>query len=103
LGDLRGSLAWQCGAGGGDSDFELSTQGAARFASQVSRAGNFQYSASGLLLRGWKPVGVTGSEQRCKTDHQPYRQALIPGYEEVLQLAAGAYGMVISGAGPTWL
>jgi homoserine kinase len=37
--------------------------------------------------------------------HQPYRQALIPGYEAVRQaaMAAGALGMVISGAGPTLL
>ena len=37
--------------------------------------------------------------------HQPYRQALIPGYEDVRSaaVAAGAYGMVISGAGPTLL
>jgi homoserine kinase len=37
--------------------------------------------------------------------HQPYRQALIPGYEAVraAAIASGAYGMVISGAGPTLL
>jgi homoserine kinase len=37
--------------------------------------------------------------------HQPYRQALIPGYDTVnaAAVAAGAYGMVISGAGPTLL
>jgi homoserine kinase len=37
--------------------------------------------------------------------HQPYRQALIPGYETVARAAtdAGAYGLVISGAGPTLL
>jgi homoserine kinase len=37
--------------------------------------------------------------------HQPYRQALIPGYEAVRSaaIAAGAYGLVISGAGPTLL
>lgn len=35
--------------------------------------------------------------------HQPYRCALIPGFEEVLKAAsqAGAYGAVLSGAGPT--
>jgi len=37
--------------------------------------------------------------------HQPYRRGLIPGYDlvERAALAAGAYGMVISGAGPTLL
>jgi homoserine kinase len=35
--------------------------------------------------------------------HQPYRQTLIPGYEAVraAALGAGAYGVAISGAGPT--
>lgn len=37
--------------------------------------------------------------------HQPYRLKLIPGFTEVYQsvLQAGAYGLVISGAGPTLL
>ncbi|CAN1208573.1 homoserine kinase [Tumidithrix helvetica PCC 7403] len=37
--------------------------------------------------------------------HQPYRQSLIPGMEAVQKatIEAGAYGMVISGAGPTLL
>ncbi len=37
--------------------------------------------------------------------HQPYRQTLIPGMESVREaaIAAGALGLVISGAGPTLL
>lgn len=37
--------------------------------------------------------------------HQPYRTKLIKGYESVTEaaIAAGAYGLVISGAGPTLL
>jgi homoserine kinase len=37
--------------------------------------------------------------------HQPYRQSLIKGYEAVktAAIAAGAYNLVISGAGPTVL
>jgi len=37
--------------------------------------------------------------------HVPYRKALIPGYDAVVQAAceAGAYGVTISGAGPTLL
>ncbi len=37
--------------------------------------------------------------------HVPYRQTLIPGYDAVTQaaLTAGAYGVTISGAGPTLL
>jgi len=64
----------------------------------------FQYGASGVAAarletgRGdWLRAAL---QDRL---HQPYRQALIPGYEEVRSaaVAAGAYGMVISGAGPT--
>ncbi|MEM9817941.1 MAG: homoserine kinase [Cyanobacteria bacterium P01_D01_bin.6] len=37
--------------------------------------------------------------------HEPYRKSLIPGYDAVTQAAraAGAYGVTISGAGPTLL
>ncbi|MEO1094490.1 MAG: homoserine kinase [Cyanobacteria bacterium J06638_28] len=37
--------------------------------------------------------------------HVPYRKTLIPGYDAVAQaaIAAGAYGVTISGAGPTLL
>ena len=37
--------------------------------------------------------------------HQPYRKALIPNFEavEAAAIAAGAHGVVISGAGPTIL
>ncbi len=37
--------------------------------------------------------------------HQPYRQSLIKGYGDLHRAAleAGAYGLVISGAGPTLL
>jgi homoserine kinase len=60
----------------------------------------------GLLLRGLQ----TGKGEWLQTAlqdklHQPYRQALIPGYDAVnaAAVAAGAYGLVISGAGPTLL
>jgi homoserine kinase len=35
--------------------------------------------------------------------HQPYRAALVPGFERVVEAAAaaGAYGAVLSGSGPT--
>ena len=37
--------------------------------------------------------------------HEPYRAALIPGYSEIKQMAReyGAYGTVISGAGPSMI
>lgn len=89
-------------------DFELSTQEARRvLPSQVSRADAiFNAAHLGLLLRGLE----SGREDWLKAAlqdrlHQPYRQALIPGYESVRSaaLTAGALGLVISGAGPTLL
>lgn len=89
-------------------DFELSTKKARRvLPEQVSRADAiFNTAHLGLLLRGL----ATGRGSWLKAAlqdrlHQPYRQALIPGYEAVhtAAVAAGAYGMVISGAGPTLL
>lgn len=89
-------------------DFELSTSEARRvLPTEVSRADAiFNTAHFGLLLRGL----ATNQEQWLKAAlqdklHQPYRQALIPGYDDVAAaaVAAGAYGMVISGAGPTLL
>ncbi|PIG92346.1 homoserine kinase [Gloeocapsopsis sp. IPPAS B-1203] len=89
-------------------DFELSTAEARRvLPSEVSRGDAiFNTAHLGLLLRGLE----TGNEDWLKAAlqdrlHQPYRQALIRGYEAVQQaaIAAGAYGLVISGAGPTLL
>jgi len=89
-------------------DFELSTKKARRvLPEQVSRADAiFNTAHLGLLLRGLE-TGRGNWLRAALQDrlHQPYRQALIPGYEAVRSaaVAAGAYGMVISGAGPTLL
>ncbi|MTJ52076.1 homoserine kinase [Anabaena sp. UHCC 0253] len=89
-------------------DFELSTSEARRvLPTEVSRADAiFNTAHLGLLLRGL----ATNREEWLKAAlqdklHQPYRQTLIPGYDAVnaAAMAAGAYGMVISGAGPTLL
>lgn len=89
-------------------DFELSTAEARRvLPATYSRADAiFNTAHLGLLLRGLE----TGNGDWLKAAlhdriHQPYRQALIPGYADVAQAAqaAGAYGLVISGAGPTLL
>ncbi|PMB52642.1 homoserine kinase [Fischerella thermalis CCMEE 5201] len=89
-------------------DFELSTKEARQvLPSQVSRADAiFNTAHLGLLLRGLE----TGNGDWLRTAlqdklHQPYRKALIQGYDVVNAAAinAGAYGMVISGAGPTLL
>lgn len=89
-------------------DFELSTQEARRvLPANYSRADAiFNTAHLGLLLRGLE-TGEADWLTAALQDriHQPYRQALIPGYEAVRSaaLSAGAYGMVISGAGPTLL
>ncbi|HLP89964.1 MAG TPA: homoserine kinase [Nostocaceae cyanobacterium] len=89
-------------------DFELSTSDARKvLPSEYSRADAiFNAAHLGLLLRAL----VTGNKawlQAALQDkiHQPYRKALIPGYDAVnaAAIAAGADGMVISGAGPTLL
>lgn len=89
-------------------DFELSTAEArAVLPTQVSRADAiFNTAHLGLLLRGLE-TGRGDWLQAALQDrlHQPYRQGLIRGYEAVRSaaMAAGAFGMVISGAGPTLL
>jgi homoserine kinase len=89
-------------------DFELSTAAARRvLPATYSRADAiFNTAHLGLLLRGLE-TGNADWLRGALHDriHQPYRQALIPGYGEVSHGArsAGAYGLVISGAGPTLL
>ncbi|HAA26607.1 MAG TPA: homoserine kinase [Cyanobacteria bacterium UBA8553] len=89
-------------------DFELSTQQARSvLPTEISRADAiFNVAHLGLLLRALE-TGRGDWLRSALQDrlHQPYRQALIPGYEAVQSaaLTTGAYGMVISGAGPTLL
>jgi homoserine kinase len=89
-------------------DFELSTAEARKVLPQSYSRADAIYNVAhlGLLLRGletgngdWLHVGIGDRI------HQPYRQTLIQGYDTVRSaaLAAGAYGMAISGAGPTLL
>jgi homoserine kinase len=89
-------------------NFELSTAEARKvLPADYSKADAiFNAAHLGLLVRALE----TGNQNwlRCALQdkiHQPYRQSLIKGYEVVQQAAlnAGAYGMVISGAGPTLL
>lgn len=89
-------------------DFELSTKEARSvLPTEVSRADAiFNIAHLGLLLRGLE-TGKQSWLQASLQDklHQPYRKSLIQGYDAVSDAAiiAGAYGMVISGAGPTLL
>lgn len=89
-------------------EFELSTAEARRVLPlQYSRADAvFNTAHIALLLRGiatgngdWIAAGMGDRI------HQPYRKKLIAGYDEVYNAAlkAGAWGLVISGAGPTLL
>lgn len=89
-------------------DFELSTEVARSvLPQQIQRADAiFNVAHFGLLLRGlatnqgeWLRVALADRL------HQPYREDLISGYQELRNeaIAAGAYGLVISGAGPTLL
>jgi homoserine kinase len=89
-------------------NFELSTAEARQvLPATYSRADAvFNISHLAMLLRGLE----TGNGQWIQTGladriHQPYRQQLIQGYADVEKaaVAAGAYGLVISGAGPTLL
>lgn len=89
-------------------DFELSTAEARKvLPAEYSRADAiFNAAHLGLLLRGLE-TGNGDWLQAGTLDriHQPYRQTLILGYDAVREaaLATGAYGMAISGAGPTLL
>ena len=87
-------------------DFELSTEEARSvLPTEIIRSDAiFNISRMGLLVRGLATNNgnwlATALEDKL---HQPYRQNLIPGYQEVKKaaIAQGAYGMAISGAGPT--
>jgi homoserine kinase len=89
-------------------EFELSTAEARRvLPTEISRTDAiFNISHLGLLLRGLE-TGKQSWLQASLQDklHQPYRKSLIQGYDKVntAAISAGAYGMVISGAGPTLL
>ncbi|MGC9502656.1 homoserine kinase [Baaleninema sp.] len=89
-------------------DFELSTAEARRVLPDRYSRGDTVFNTAhlGLLVKGLE----TGNQKWLTAGmldrvHQPYRQKLIVGYAEVraAALAAGAFGVAISGAGPTLL
>ena len=89
-------------------NFELSTEEARKvLPDSYSRSDAiFNISRMGLLLRGLATNNPTWLKAALVDKiHQPYRQKLILGYNQLRESAidAGAYGMVISGAGPTLL
>lgn len=89
-------------------EFELATKTARQVLPPHLNYGDAIFNAAHLALliqglSGGNPQWLqAGLQDRL---HQPYRQSLIPGYEQVQRAAvqAGAYGLVISGAGPTLL
>ena len=92
----------------GIPDFEVSTAEARRvLPSEYSRADAiFNVAHLGLLLRGLEMGNPEWLQMALKDRiHQPYRISLMHGFEAVQReaIAAGAYGVVVSGAGPTLL
>lgn len=89
-------------------DFELKTDLARNALPDTCGYGDaiFNMAHLGFLLKGLEQADQsllkTALEDKL---HQPYRLKLIPGYRDAYQAAqdAGAYGLVISGAGPTLL
>ncbi len=89
-------------------DFELSTsQARAVLPKSLSyQQAVFNIAHLGLLIKALETGKPEWLKEALKDKlHQPYRQSLIRGYERVSKAvaAAGGYGMVISGAGPTLL
>jgi homoserine kinase len=89
-------------------NYELSTKAARQvLPQQYSRADAiFNTAHLGLLLRALETGNSTWLRAALQDRlHQPYRRSLIPGYDiiETAAMQAGAYGLVISGAGPTLL
>lgn len=89
-------------------NFELSTEEARKVLPTTYSRTDAIFNAArvGLLVRGLE----TGRGEWLRAAlqdriHQPYRQRLIAGYQAVRSAAlqAGAYGVVISGAGPSIL
>ncbi|MDY6782350.1 MAG: homoserine kinase [Cyanobacteriota bacterium] len=92
----------------GIPDFELSTEEARKvLPDAIPRADAvFNIARMGMLICSLDQPHSGGLDIALNDRiHHPYRKSLIPGYDRVREavLAAKAYGMVISGAGPTLL
>jgi len=89
-------------------DFELSTESARAVLPKQLSYSDAVYNIAhlGLLIKGLETANESWLKEALKDKlHQPYRKSLIKGYDEIYQTVMdnGAYGMVISGAGPTLL
>jgi homoserine kinase len=89
-------------------DFELPTAKARQVVPKEVSLKDAIFNAShlALLVQALTSGNSTWLQSALQDKlHQPYRQSLIPGMEAVqaAAIAAGAHGVVISGAGPTLL
>ena len=89
-------------------DFELATSEARRVLPDSYSRTDAIFNAAHLALLTQALASGNGdwlTEALCDRIHQPYRKPLIPNYDDIHAnaLAAGAWGLVISGAGPTLL
>jgi homoserine kinase len=89
-------------------DFELSTEESRRVLPKQYVCAQAVFNASRLGLLSQALAQNNPQYLRVALDdqlHQPYRKNLIKGYDQVqtAALQVGAYGMVISGSGPTLL
>ncbi|MEC0301877.1 homoserine kinase [Terribacillus saccharophilus] len=67
----------------------------------VKASGIANVAVAALLQQNWKLLGEMMTKDLF---HQPYRQSMIPHYEEVAaSLQKAAYGVYLSGAGPTMI
>lgn len=89
-------------------NFELATADARRVLPNSYSRADAIFNAAHLALL--TQALATGDGEWLKTAlcdriHQPYRKTLIPNYDDIYDqaLTAGAWGLVISGAGPTLL
>nr|WP_144922975.1 homoserine kinase [Paenibacillus bovis] len=89
--------------------FELKTEDARKvLPEQFSRNEAAAASAVSNVMIAALTTGdftLAGKMMEADLFHEPYRATLIPNYEQIRQEAklAGAYGTVISGAGPTMI
>ncbi|MEA5463821.1 homoserine kinase [Leptothoe sp. PORK10 BA2] len=89
-------------------DFELSTAAARQVLPGSYSRNDAIFNTAHLALLTQALASGNGewlTKALCDRIHQPYRKTLIPNYTDIYSnaLASGAWGLVISGAGPTLL
>lgn len=87
-------------------NFELATADARRVLPESYSRPDAIFNAAHLALLTQALISGNGEWLRralCDRIHQPYRKTLIPNYDDIhaAAIGAGAWGLVISGAGPT--